>query len=133
MLIGGLNSLFDLALFTILNVGLHVNEVVANVTSTSVTMLISYFMNRGFVFRSRHTSWMTAAGFVVVTLFSGWVLQSGVVWVIITLASAIDIPLTWKLAISPAAKICAMGVGAVFNYIGYRFVFGKEYSGSQVG
>lgn len=126
LLVGVFNSILDLTLFTVLTVGLSWNEVISNVISTSLTIFVSYSINRSFVFRSRQRTWGTALGFVSVTLFSAWILQSAVVWGVIGVGGLIGLNNEWSILIVPLAKTFAMGAGALFNFVGYRVVFSKD-------
>lgn len=122
VLVGGLNTLLDVGLFTLLATVVHLYPLLANVISTSITMCVSYVLNRMFVFRSDRSPARTLPQFVVVTLFSALVVQSAVIWVIIHLGSHL-LPQVPYNALAPAAKICATVVGMISNYLGYRWLF----------
>ena len=85
--VGVFNSLLDLGLFTLFSVALGITPLVANVMSTSITLCVSYFLNRHFVFRSNVGYARSAVQFVTVTLFSGLVVQSGVIWLVTTVGA----------------------------------------------
>lgn len=122
LVVGLANTALDLVLFTVLAVAAGVPPVLANVISTVVVMTISFFLNRSFVFRAESAGLTSYVGFVAVTLFSGLVLQSLVILGAIHLAGAITPDLADGL-VKPAAKVVAMGVGMVSNFLGYRWVF----------
>lgn len=122
LFVGGFNTLLDLALFTCFVVVVGLLPVVANVASTTITMCVSYLLNRTIVFRSNNRRASTAAGFVAVTLFSGLLVQSAVIasvmWVGQSYLGAAEF--AWFPSF---AKICAMGVGMITNFLGYRWLF----------
>lgn len=122
LVVGLANTALDLVLFTVLAVAAGVPPVLANVVSTVVVMTISFFLNRSWVFRAESAGLRAYAGFVGVTLFSGLVLQSLVILGVIQLADAVAPDLAEEV-VKPAAKVVAMGVGMVSNFLGYRWVF----------
>lgn len=120
--VGLFNTALDLTLFTVFAVGVGLWEIWANVCSTTITLCVSYFLNRRFVFRSDAGYAQSFVQFVAVTLFSGLLVQSGVIWVVVHLAA--PLPLC-DSTVAVGAKVCAMGVGLVTNYLGYRWLFGR--------
>lgn len=127
LVVGLANTALDLALFTLLAVALGVAPVLANVTSTVVVMTISFFVNRAWVFRAESAGLRSYVGFVSVTLFSGLVLQSLVILGVIAAAGAVIPDLSDGL-VEPGAKLVAMAVGMVSNFLGYRWVFAERSS-----
>lgn len=122
LLVGACNSLLDLALFTLFAVVLRMEPLVANALSTTITMCVSYLLNRFWVFRSDSGWAPSAIRFVAVTLASGLVIQAAVIWLILRTGAAIVPALPYDI-LAPIAKACAMGVGMVTNYLGYRWLF----------
>ena len=122
LVVGLANTALDLALFSLLAVALGVAPVLANVVSTVVVMTVSFFVNRAWVFRAESAGLRAYAGFVTVTLFSGLVLQSLVILGVIAAAGAVVPDLSDGL-VEPGAKLVAMAVGMVSNFLGYRYVF----------
>ena len=123
LVVGIGNTLLDLALFTLLAVGLGVTPVLANVGSTAVVVTLSFFLNRSWVFRAEDAGLRAYVGFVAVTLFSALVLQSLVILGVIAAADELA-PSVGDGLVEPGAKLCAMAVGMVSNFLGYRWVFG---------
>ena len=121
-LVGSFNSLLDLGLFSLFSVGLHITEVVANVMSTSIVLCVSYVLNRLFVFRSNRPVRSTVVHFVSITLFTGLIVQSSVIWAVVHLGSYL-FPSLSHAFLAPFAKLCAMGAAMVSNYAGYRWIF----------
>lgn len=124
LVVGIVNTALDVALFTLLSVAVGLHPVTANVISTVVVMTVSFFLNRRFVFRADHAGASHYVGFVTITLFSAWVVQSLVIVGVLALADAVVPALSDALA-EPAAKIVATAVGMVSNFLGYRWVFGQ--------
>ena len=122
LLVGLANTALDLALFTLLAVAVGAPVVLANVVSTVVVMTLSFFVNRAWVFRAESAGFSAYAGFVAVTLFSGLVLQSLVILGVLAAAGSLVPGLSDALA-EPGAKLVAMAVGMVSNFLGYRWVF----------
>ena len=129
LVVGLGNTALDLALFTLLAVAAGVPPVLANVVSTVVVMTVSFFLNRAWVFRAESAGLKAYAGFVSVTLFSGLVLQSLVILGVIAVAHEITPDLSDGL-VEPGAKLVAMAVGMVSNFLGYRYVFADPAAGS---
>ncbi len=127
LLVGGFNTLLDLGLFTIFAVVAGLHPLVSNIFSTSITLCVSYLLNRAFVFRTKRSVQGTVVQFVGITLISGLVIQSAVIWSVVALRGEI-VPGFSSDLIALSAKICAMGVGMVFNYLGYRWLFGSRSS-----
>lgn len=123
--VGGFNTLLDLGLFTLFSVGLHITPLLANVMSTSIVLCVSYVLNRIVVFRSSKPVRSTVVHFVTITLFSGLIVQSGVIWVVIHVGS-LAAPHLSHAILAPLAKVFAMGAGMISNYLGYRWIFHRR-------
>lgn len=122
LLTGGFTSLLDFSGYGLLTLVAGLNEVVANVLSTSITMLVSFAITSSFVFQTGRPRARTFLPFIGFTVFAAFVVQSLVIVGVLSLADGLAIT-QFDDAISLGAKICAMGVGAVANFVGYRFVF----------
>ena len=122
LVVGVFNTALDIALFSALAVWFDVAPVVANVVSTVVVMTVSFFLNRSWVFRAEQAGLGAYVGFVAVTLFSGLVVQSLVIVGVLEAVSSLAPGVPHDLA-APAAKVVAVGVGMVSNFLGYRWVF----------
>lgn len=123
--VGSFNTLLDLGLFSLLAVVAGAHPLVANVVSTCITLCVSFFLNRRVVFRSSQRLSSTFLPFVGVTLFSGLIIQSAVIWSVIHLAGVV-LPGASAALVAPVSKVCAMAVGMVSNFLGYRWLFGSE-------
>lgn len=122
LVVGVANTALDLLLFTLLAVAAGIPPVAANVVSTVVVMTVSFFVNRAWVFRAETSGVRSYLGFVSVTLFSALVLQSLVILGVIAVASEVAPGLSDGV-VEPGAKLVAMAVGMVSNFLGYRYVF----------
>lgn len=122
LLVGGFNTGLDIGIYTLLATVFHVHPLVSNVISTLITLCVSYGLNRFFVFQSERSVAQTFIQFVTVTLFSGLLVQSGVIWVVINLGQWLAPGLNAGL-LAVGAKLCAVCVGMVSNFLGYRWLF----------
>jgi putative flippase GtrA len=104
LLVGVFNTLLDLGLFSLFAVVVGIHPLVANILSTSITLCVSYLLNRVFVFRTARSVQRTVVQFVAVLI----------------------VPDLSHDVLAPLAKICAMGVGMGSNYLGYRWLFGSR-------
>lgn len=118
-------SLLDLLLFSLLTLFLRVPGVFANIASTAITVCVSYLINRAFVFHVEKATWRVFFLFAGLTLFTGLVLQSAIIWGLVQILEPAALPLSEVLAL-PLIKICAMLVGAICNYLGYRLIFQEK-------
>ncbi|MHA3724898.1 GtrA family protein [Leucobacter sp. HY1910] len=121
LLVGGGMSALDLGLFSLFAVAFGVPEIPSNVASTIITVLVSYQLNRRFVFQGARSGWQAFFSFAGLTLVTGLLVQSFIVWGVISLGVAVAPGLPHGV-LAPAAKVVAMGVGALCNYFGYRFI-----------
>ena len=124
LFVGVGTSLMDFLLFLFFSSVIGLPEVVANIFSTAITIVASYFVNNFFVFESKRISWASFVSFAGLTLFTGVVLQSGVIWAVMHISGFI-----WHgpiVAARAASKIAAMAVGATCNYLGYAALFTKK-------
>lgn len=123
--VGACTTLLDLTLFTIFAVPVGMPALLANVCSTCITVCFSYLANRILVFRSDAAATRTFVQFVAVTLFSGLLVQSVIIWTVLRVGHAAAPDLRHGV-LAPTAKVAAMGVGMVSNYLGYRWLFGRD-------
>jgi len=118
VLVGGFNTALDFCLFGLLANIIGIDKVVANIISTSVCITISFILNYKFVWKSEKSIKTTAVGFLVVSLFSAWVVQSLVITGVTAILGETELN---KLI----AKVCGSVAGMVTNFFGYKFVFKK--------
>jgi putative flippase GtrA len=130
-LIGVFNTLFDIALYTVLRSSGQ-SVIVANLISASAALIGSYLLNSRITFKSKRWSAKSFAGFVVVTLFGLWVLQTSAIYVLSHVLSHLPenywadfggLQKTAKLAVP---KLLATAVTFVWNYLWYNKVIFKD-------
>lgn len=98
---------------------------IANILSTSIAFVFSFFANKNYTFKSSGTNIVREMVlFVVVTLFGLWVLQTGVIWLFQPwLSRVLKSPDLGLLG----AKLVATVVSMTWNYLLYdRLVFKKH-------
>lgn len=122
-LVGGFNTALDfIILFSLVAFGL--DKIPANYVSTTVTMVISFFINKEFTFKSKDkTSVRKFVTFIAVTAFGLWVIQP----IVILFVSWLLAGTGWAAPIILfIAKLAATVASLVWNYLFYsRIVFKK--------
>jgi putative flippase GtrA len=119
--VGLVNTAIDVALFALLHAPLGI--VAANFVSTSAGMTFSFLVNGRFSFGARRVTLRHAVLFVVTNGSTMWVLQP----LLITLAhDALAIPLM-------IAKVGALSVSVVANFLLYRYVVWPERAADSAG
>jgi putative flippase GtrA len=137
-MIGVFNTLFDIALYTVLR-SAGQSVIVANLISASAALIGSYLLNSRITFKSKRWTASSFMGFVAVTLFGLWVLQTSAIYGITHAFKNIP-PSFWqhfgrlasvtKLVLP---KLLATAVTFVWNYMWYNKVIFKNSShGEQV-
>lgn len=122
-LIGGLNTLIDFGLLFAFSFLFGIPRGFANILSTSVAFVFSFFANKKFTFQSSSKENVVREMilFTVVTLFGLWVIQG----LIIDFLSPviISLGLSEKIALL-GAKLIATIASLIWNYLLYsRAVF----------
>ncbi len=116
VLVGGFNTVLDFCIFGFLANIVSIPKEIANIISTTICISISFLLNYKFVWKSKKSKKETAPGFVIVSLFSAWIVQNIAI-------NIITIPFgenaTTKLVGKAFGSICGM----VSNYFGYKFIF----------
>ncbi|QHU91732.1 GtrA family protein [Candidatus Saccharibacteria bacterium oral taxon 955] len=121
---GVINTALDFGLLFILkSVGLMATT--ANIFSTSIAFVFSFFANKKYTFRSSGTNIVREMIlFVAVTLFGLWVLQTGVIWLVLPHLSKLLRSSEMGLLVT---KLIATAVSMTWNYILYdKLVFKKS-------
>ncbi len=139
-LVGILNTLIDFAIFNFLSskrVGL--SKIRANLVSTTVAMIFSFFANQRFVFQSQGGNfWQQAISFYLVTAFGLYVLQNVVIWLvtkkmawlqslILSVAGLFGLRkrLSDDFIIKNCAKLAATVVSLTWNFVMFKKVVFK--------
>jgi len=125
LVVGGTNTLLDFALFALFANVLSIYPPLANVLSTAIVVVISFFLNHRFVFRSEHSRRRTAIQFVAITLFNGWVVQAGIIALIVHFVTPGSIG--WPdWLINLGAKVVGTAFSMTLNFLGYRLIFSRR-------
>ncbi len=123
-LVGGINTALDFGLLFVFK-ALGIPVEIANIMSTGLAFVFSFFANKKYTFKTRETNVVREMIlFVVVTLTGLWVLQTIIIAVLHDPLSAIikntDIALL-------VAKLLATVASLTWNYIFYsKLVFKKH-------
>lgn len=119
-IVGGFNTLLDFALLFLFVYVLALDQYIANILSTGICLVISFFLNRKWTFNSDGHRGRQFALFLIVTLFGLWVVQTFLIWAASTLLrSWFDGPLLLLIA-----KLAATAGSLTWNYVLYaRLVF----------
>jgi len=136
-LVGILNTLIDFAIFNILtNKKIGWKKIPANLASTTVAMIVSFSLNRGFVFHAGAGNiYLQSLEFFVVTAFGLYVLQSGVIYLLLEIWQW-PVELVWKIVCllkldrfmshefvrKNSAKAAATLVSLTWNYLMFSFI-----------
>jgi putative flippase GtrA len=143
--VGVINTLTDIVILNILRVLTHTQTsqtgrlIGLNIMSASSVAVLSFYLNRKYVFKAGHVRNHMFVPFLLITLSSIFVLQSLVIAVALhsfdPLARALmnigaHIPViktfTFNFYEANIAKVCATAASMVWNYIWYnKYVFKK--------
>lgn len=143
--VGVLNTLTDIVLLNILRVITHTTTdqkaklIVLNICSASTVAVMSFYLNRRYVFKAHDTKNHMFGPFLLITLSSIFILQSAIIGlalhnfdVLATFFMNIGqhIPIvknfTFNFYEANIAKVCATGASMVWNYFWYKkYVFKK--------
>jgi len=124
LIVGGFNTLLDfIILFGLVALGL--DKIPANYISTTITMVISFFLNKEFTFKSEDKATKRQfIIFIVVTATGLWIIQPIVILFVANLLAQTDLNDPSILFIS---KIIATVASLIWNYLLYsRLVFKKK-------
>lgn len=139
-LVGILNTIIDFGIFNVLTskkVGWK--KIPANLVSTTTAMIVSFILNRGFVFHaSAGNIYVQSAEFFAVTAFGLYVLQNIVIWFLLDIWEW-PVELAWKIVQlvkldkhmshefvrKNAAKIAATALSLTWNYLMFSFIVFK--------
>lgn len=120
---GVVNTGIDLVLYGIFANLLSIHPILSSILSTGITLCFSYFMNHYFVFRSDKQKRQTAMLFIFVTLTNVWLIQSGIIWVVLHTLASVPFFSNHLWTFNMFAKLCGVSISTVLNYLGYRKIF----------
>lgn len=139
-LVGILNTAVDFIIFNVLtNRKVGLKKIPANLISTSIAMLLSFTLNRGFVFNATGGNiYIQSLEFFAITALGLYVLQNIVIWFLLDIWEW-PVDLAWKVVqlvkldkyISRdfirknAAKAAATLVSLTWNYLMFSFIVFK--------
>ena len=122
VLVGGFNTVLDFFIFGLLANVFGLDVTIANIISTAICITISFILNYKYVWKSKKSKLETAPGFLIVSMFSAWVVQNITIHLVIIAFGDSGIV---KLIGKAFGSICGM----ISNYFGYKLVFrGKTTS-----
>ena len=123
LFVGGLNTLVDFILFFIFANLFDIYAPLASVMSTGLTLIMSFFLNYHFVFRSNKRRRSVAVQFVAITLINVWLVQSSIIGLVVHTFedTALFVDHIWTLNL--IAKLCGVSISLVLNFLGYRYIF----------
>ena len=124
--VGSLNTILDFIIFSIFANLLGVYPPLASIISTGLTLILSFFLNHHFVFRSNKKRHAVAVQFIFITLFNVWVIQSAIIALIVHSLSSTSIFSGHIWTLNLVAKLCGVAVSFVLNFIGYRYIFKEK-------
>jgi Predicted membrane protein len=126
-LIGILNTTSDFAILNVLVILFGMPIVVANTISTGICMLMSFFLNKKWTFKSTGKNYIREIIlFLVFTIIGMWIIGNGIIALLVPL-----MPNGWmEIVRVNLPKLIATGASLVWNYITYKFfVFKKAVVG----
>ncbi len=126
LLTGGINTIVDILLFFVFANLLYINPIAASILSTGLTLILSYLLNRYFVFRSSKSHKSTVPLFIVVTLVNVWLFQSLVMAIALTAFDGNPYFDSRIWTLNLLAKLCGVTVSTILNYLSYKLLFKEK-------
>ena len=133
--VGVINTVIDFAIFNALGKFAGWPPIPANIASTSVAMIFSFFANKRLVFKQNSGSMLKQAGvFLIITAFGLYVIQTGIIWLLVhqwTAPTALlvkvvrGVGIHWfkdDFYVNNSAKAVATLASLTWNYIMYKKV-----------
>jgi putative flippase GtrA len=136
-IVGVLNTIIDFVIYNLLSSRAGFTLVQANVVSTTIAMLFSFFANKHVVFKKKDGSHLRQAVlFFVITAFGLYVLQTGTiklltdVWflpmhIVLSGTHALGLERYDQFIVKNGAKAAATIISLSWNYIMYKWVVFK--------
>ena len=132
-MVGLVNTAVDITIYLLLlKVGLVI--VLANIISTSITLMLGYQLHKRATFKDQTTSKNSRFKFLIITLIGLWLLQPVAIYAVLWLlhTDAISAGLnqlygSFSMYYDFVAKLAATSVPMIWNYVLYRkFVFNSN-------
>lgn len=127
IVVGALNTAVDFGVFNLLLLVFNMQPVMASIISTTIAMMVSFLLNRNFVFkRGGKFKGREALEFFAVTVVGLWVVQS----LVISQVSGFVHGMLFTSEVwasDDIAKVVAIGASTIWNYLWYsRLVFATK-------
>lgn len=132
--VGVLNTLVDLGFFNIFRRVKGISATVASYISTTIAMIGSYFLNKSWTFQANGDVATQAFKFFATTILGLYVIHNGIVYLLtkkvlwpgkLALKIVRLFPFLAKLSddfvTDNFAKVCAIAVTLVYNFLVYKF------------
>ncbi|NCC99952.1 MAG: GtrA family protein [Bacteroidia bacterium] len=126
LIIGSTNTIIDLSLFMIFANFMSIYPVYSSILSTGITLMVSFFLNHHFVFKSQKKRRTTLIAFVGTTLFNVWIIQSTVIFIAYHSLENIVYFDDHIWTLNLVSKLCGVSVSTILNYLSYRKIFKGE-------
>ena len=119
-IVGSFNTLLDFALLFLFVYAFHLDKYVANVLSTGICLVVSFFLNKKWTFKAGGSHRRQFIAFLIVTLLGLWVVQTMLIWG----GTALLNPWLQGPLLLLIAKLIATVGSLTWNYVLYaKFVF----------
>lgn len=119
-IVGSFNTLLDFVLLFLFAYGLQLNTYLSNILSTGICLVVSFFLNKRWTFRSAADPRRQFVLFLVVTLLGLWGIQTLLIWGATALLTTF---LSGPLVLLLAKGVATLG-SLTWNYVLYaRLVF----------
>jgi putative flippase GtrA len=121
-LVGALNTASDFAILNILAVGFGVPVVLANTVSTGLCMVMSFFLNKKWTFKSTGKNYLREVVlFFVFTIIGMWVISNGIMALLVPMMP--DWPELLRVSLP---KVVATVASLIWNFLAYRYIVFKK-------
>lgn len=125
VVVGGANTVIDFAFYNLFSKFFGLALPLANMISSFIAMLFSFFLNKKWTFVSGSKDYLREVVlFFVFTIIGIWLIQSGLIWLVERTFSSLDWQNFW---LKNLLKIAASVPSLIWNYLTYnKFVFNKQ-------
>jgi len=124
--VGGANTAVDFILYSVIANLFVVYPPLASIISTGLTLILSFFLNHHFVFRSQKKKRNVAVQFVTITLFNVWIIQTLIITLFIHSFGSAQFFIDHEWTLNTVAKLSGVAISFMLNFIGYRYIFKQK-------
>ncbi|MCL2037474.1 GtrA family protein [Candidatus Saccharibacteria bacterium] len=122
VLVGIFNTVLDFGLMNVFR--LFVPLPIANIISTGIAMMSSFFLNKKWTFKSTGKNYVREVTlFFLFTIIGIWVIQTGFIWFIKEFVPHFGLP---DVAFDNIAKIIASVPSLIWNYVTYNKIVFRD-------